>query len=76
MDILKAIFTRRSIRKFTGGEPIKEEDLKTILKAAFQAPSAHNYQPREYVVVRDKETIENCRISYLRKDSYLKLVVA
>ena len=57
MDILKAIFTRRSIRKFTG-ESVKEEDLKTILKAGFQAPSAHNYQPREYVVVRDRETIE------------------
>lgn len=56
MDILDAIFTRRSIRKFTG-EPIKEEDLKLILKAGFQAPSAHNLQPREYVVVRDKEVL-------------------
>ncbi|MCF6464785.1 nitroreductase family protein [Clostridium sp. Cult2] len=57
MDILEAIFTRRSIRKFTG-EPISEEDLKTILKAGFQAPSAHNYEPREYIVVRDKKIIE------------------
>ena len=54
MDILETIFTRRSIRKFTG-EPIGEEDLKTILKAGFQAPSAHNYEPREYIVVRDKK---------------------
>lgn len=57
MDVLDAIFTRRSIRKFTG-EPINEDDLKTILKAGFQAPSAHDFQPRDFVVVRDKETIK------------------
>ncbi|HEY8362140.1 MAG TPA: nitroreductase family protein [Tissierellaceae bacterium] len=56
MDVLEAIFSRRSIRKFTGA-PVKEEDLKLILKAGFQAPSAHNLQPREYVVIRDKEII-------------------
>ena len=56
MNVLDAIFTRRSIRKFTG-EPIKEEDLKLILKAGFQAPSAHNYEPREYIVIRDKEIL-------------------
>ena len=57
MDILESIFTRRSIRGFTG-EPISEEQLTTILKAGFQAPSAHNRQPREYIVLRDKDTIE------------------
>ncbi|NLY86114.1 MAG: nitroreductase family protein [Tissierellia bacterium] len=57
MNVLDAIFTRRSIRKFTG-EPIKDEDLKLILKAGFQAPSAHNYEPREYVVVRDKQVLD------------------
>lgn len=56
MNVLDAIFTRRSIRKFTG-EPIKDEDLKLILKAGFQAPSAHNYEPREYVVVKDREVL-------------------
>lgn len=57
MNILDAIFTRRSIRRFTG-ENIKEEDLKTILKAGFQAPSAMNREPREYIVVRDEATLE------------------
>jgi nitroreductase len=69
MDVLETIFTRRSIRKFTG-EPIRDEDLKTILKAGFQAPSAHNYQPREYIVVRDKETIK--KISEFHK--YAKML--
>jgi len=57
MDVIEAINTRRSIRKFTG-EVISEEELKVILKAGFQAPSAHNYEPRDYVVIRDREVIK------------------
>ena len=45
MDVLEAINTRRSIRKFTG-ELISDDELKAILKAGFQAPSAHNLEPR------------------------------
>ena len=57
MKVLEAINSRRSIRKFTG-ELIDDQDLKAILKAGFQAPSAHNLEPREYVIVRDAEIIE------------------
>ena len=57
MNVLEAINSRRSVRKFTGAL-ISEQDLKTILEAGFQAPSAHNSEPREYVVVRDIKTIE------------------
>ncbi len=35
-------------------DPIKEEDLKKILEAAQQAPSAGNCQPWEFVVVKDQ----------------------
>ena len=57
MDVLDAIFTRKSIRKFTG-EQVSEENLKTILKAGFSAPSAHNYRPQHFVVVRENATLE------------------
>ena len=57
MDVLDSIFTRRSIRSFTG-ELISEEQLTTILKAGFQAPSAHNRQPREYIVLRNEDVLE------------------
>ena len=57
MDILEAIFTRRSIRKFTS-EQVSEIDLTTILKAGFQAPSAHNYQPWHFVISKDKNKFE------------------
>lgn len=58
MKVLDAINTRRSIRRFTG-ELIDEESLKHILKAGFQAPSAKNLEPREYIVVKDIDTLES-----------------
>lgn len=56
MDILKAISTRRSIRQFSG-EAVSPDDLNKVLAAGFQAPSAHNYQPRDYIVIKSPETI-------------------
>ena len=52
MDVFEALFTRRSIRKFTD-EPVSDADLQLVLKAAMCAPSAHNKQPWHFVVVRD-----------------------
>ncbi len=64
MDVLEAIFTRRSIRSFTG-EAVAEGDLITIIKAGCQAPSAMNHQPWHFVVARDPETLE-CIASFHR----------
>ncbi|BAV92101.1 nitroreductase family protein [Candidatus Desulfovibrio trichonymphae] len=52
MDMFEAIFTRRSIRKYTT-EPVSDEDVTLLLKAAMLAPSAHNCRPWHFVVVRD-----------------------
>ncbi len=54
MDAILAMRTRRSIRKFTD-EPVKEEDLLTILDCGRLAPSGVNRQPWKFIVVRDKE---------------------
>lgn len=54
MDIFEALFTRRSIRKYTQ-EDVSDEDLNILLKAAMLAPSASNRQPWHFVVVRDPE---------------------
>lgn len=53
MDVLEAIFTRRSVRRYTG-DPVSDSDIETILRAGSQAPSAHNRQPWDFVVIRDK----------------------
>ncbi len=53
MDVLEAIHTRRSIRKYEEGRDISEEQVRTLLAAAMTAPSAGNAQPWHFVVVRD-----------------------
>jgi nitroreductase len=57
MDILEAIITRRSIRKYTG-EPVSEEALQTILRAGCYAPSAMNRQPWHFIIIRKPETLQ------------------
>lgn len=54
---MNEIFTRVSIRKFKD-QPVEEEKIIAILRAAMQAPSAHNQQPWEFYVIRDKEMLE------------------
>ena len=57
MEALKAIMGRRSIRKYTG-EKIPEGDIKTLLEAAMNAPSAHNKQPWHFIVVDDRAVLD------------------
>lgn len=52
MDVIEAINTRRSIRKFQE-RPVEEEKLQSVLEAARMAPSWSNLQCWRYVVVKD-----------------------
>ena len=54
MDTLQTIFERRSIRRYKK-EPIPVEELKQILEAGRQAPSAANRQSWHFVVVGDPQ---------------------
>lgn len=54
MDILTAIHTRRSVRRFTS-DPVSEADLEVLLRVAMQAPSADNGQPWHFIVINDRE---------------------
>jgi nitroreductase len=53
MDVMQAIATRRSIRKYRP-DPIDEEVLQRLLTAMRLAPSGGNRQPWKFVVVRDE----------------------
>ncbi len=57
MDALQAIFTRRSIRAYTG-EAVTDEQLRTILRAGFSAPTAMNRRPWHFIVLRKPETLQ------------------
>ncbi len=54
---MNAIFTRRSVRKFTNKQ-VEQEKLDKIMRAAMQAPSAGNQQPWEFIIVKGKEKLE------------------
>jgi nitroreductase len=56
MDALEAIMTRRSVRSFTD-EPVNDEQLDVVLRAAMAAPSAGNEQPWRIVTVRDRDML-------------------
>jgi nitroreductase len=56
MDTLDAIFTRRSVRDFKS-DPIKDEDLRKLLKAGMQAPSSKNERPWHFIVIDDPEIL-------------------
>jgi nitroreductase len=50
-ETLLSIRNRHSVRMFAD-KPISDDDLNTILRAANQAPSAHNQQSWRFVILR------------------------
>lgn len=58
MDAIKCLLERRSIRSFTD-QKIAREDLETIVKAAYHAPSGMNRQLWQFTVVQNREIIDN-----------------
>jgi nitroreductase len=51
LDTIQVILNRRSVRKYQS-KPVDENDLKTIIEAGRQAPSAANRQPWHFIVVK------------------------
>ena len=50
--VLSAIYGRRSVREFSP-EPVAEDAVREVLRAASWAPSGLNNQPWRFAVVRD-----------------------
>lgn len=57
MELLELAERRRSCRKYTG-EKVSDEAVREILKIALLAPSSWGQHPIEFVVLRDRKTIE------------------
>lgn len=52
MDVLSALESRRSIRRYSE-KPVEEEKINKVLEAARLSPSASNMQNWKFIVVRD-----------------------
>ena len=57
-EALEVIYTRRSVRSFTG-EAIPREALVKILRAGMAAPSARNTQPWAFVTVTERDLLDS-----------------
>ncbi|MBP2030062.1 nitroreductase [Methanohalophilus levihalophilus] len=68
-EVLKLLKTRRSVRAFQN-KSVEKEMLEKIIEGARYAPSAHNSQSTEFIVIWDREKLEaivEITISYLSK---------
>lgn len=53
---MKEIFTRRSIRKYED-KPVDDNQIQKLLRAAMYAPSAGNEKPWHFIVIKDKDKL-------------------
>lgn len=54
---IENIMTRTSIRQYKD-QPVEQEKINIMLKAAMAAPTAVNLQPWHFIVITDKPTID------------------
>ena len=57
LDLIEAIRTRRSIRRFKQTN-IPDSLIHSLINSARHAPSGHNTQPWEFIIVKDKRVKE------------------
>ena len=57
MELMQAIQTRRSVRKYDD-RPVDRDTLVRILEAGLLAPSGQNLQPVRFWVVQDREILD------------------
>lgn len=57
MEAMDAILSRRSIREYTD-QSVSDETIKELLEAAMSAPSAGNEQPWHFVVIRERQILD------------------
>ena len=57
MDTMKAVLTRRSVRKYID-KPISDETIKELIEAGISAPSAGNQQPWHFIIIDDHKLID------------------
>jgi nitroreductase len=57
METWDAITSRRNVRKFEDRR-LRDDELDRILEAGRRAPSSRNWQPWDFVVVTDREQLQ------------------
>ena len=58
MDLIKAIYQRRSVRNYTR-QKVDKKTIDSLLQAAVQAPSAMNSQPWAFAIIEQDELLRD-----------------
>ncbi|HEX7627453.1 MAG TPA: nitroreductase family protein [Candidatus Methanoperedens sp.] len=78
MEVLEALRTRRSIRKYTQ-EEIPQGDIRKIIEAAMSGPSAVNSQPWHFIIVKSRSILNEIPkaspYAQMAKDAAIAIVV-
>lgn len=60
MDVIEAIYKRRSIRNYLDKQ-VEKDSIITLLKAAAAAPTAANCQPWEFIIIDDTQKLSELK---------------
>ena len=60
---IEDIMTRTSVRSYTN-EPVSEQQIDTLLRAAMAAPTAGNKQPWRFVVIDDRALLDTIAANF------------
>jgi len=61
-ETIECLLNRVSVRKYSD-QPVTEETIEAVLKAAFRAPTSSNIQSYTAIVVRDPETKQKLSVT-------------
>lgn len=74
---MSLIVNRKSIRKYTN-QKIEKEKITELLKAGMQAPSAKNQQPWKFIIVDNREILDELSLtstgSWMLKTATLAII--
>ena len=70
-DTLKTIHNRHSVRRFTE-QDVSDEQIRLLLQAANEAPSAHNQQSWKFIVIRNTKKQELAQLVTGRSGEFPK----
>ena len=70
-DTLKTIHNRHSVRRFTE-QDVSDEQIRLLLQAANEAPSAHNQQSWKFIVIRHAKKQELAQLVTGRSGEFPK----
>jgi len=69
--LIELLRKRRSIRQFED-KPVSDEQCDILIEAALRSPSSRGFNPWQFVVVKDKETIAQLSQAKSHGSAFLK----